>query len=139
MLVTYDKNLLPKKWSEWATCLDLFVAEEIEIFPWEVVLVPTWIKTDFASKIYARSSLAYKRKLMLANNIGIIDKDYRWEIKVMLWNFGNTIQILEKWERVAQIEFDWYELFEVDEWMYNVWESIDESKRWNGWFGSTGN
>lgn len=137
MLVTYENSLLPTKWTPLASAFDLYVAEKTEIKPWDVVLVPTWVKTNFANKIYARSSLAYKRKLMLANNVGIIDVDYRWELKVMLWNFWSETQVLEKWERVAQMEFEWEEEFVVDEHIYTIWEEFAPSLRGGGWFWST--
>ncbi len=138
MIVTKKAIHLPTKWSEWATCYDLRCSEETIILPWEVKLIPTGVKTNFASKIYARSSLAFKRKLMLANSVWIIDADYRNEIKVMVYNFWTMEQIIEENERIAQIEFDWTEDMITDEQIYETWEDFVPTKRWLGWFGSSG-
>jgi dUTP pyrophosphatase len=138
-IVSTKEEFIPKKWSTEATCYDLFVAEETTILPWEVKLVPTWIKTNFASKIYARSSLAIKRKLILANSVWIIDKDYRGEIKVAIFNLSWDLQIIEKWGRIAQIEIEWPEQdILINEAMYEQWERFwGETWRGEGGFGST--
>ena len=51
----------------------------------------------------ARSSLAYKRGLLLANGVGIIDYDYKDEVKVMLYNSKGYDEYIDAGERIAQL------------------------------------
>ena len=88
---------------------DLICNVATEILPGEVKLVktgsyvPNNLKDGQYLALHARSSLALKRKLMLANGVGVIDKDYEDEIKVMLYNFGDEPQYIFKDERIAQV------------------------------------
>jgi dUTP pyrophosphatase len=54
-------------------------------------------------QIRCRSSLAFKRKVILANGIGTVDADYPDEIKVLLMNVGTSPVVIEKGERIAQM------------------------------------
>lgn len=88
---------------------DLICNVAIEIRPGEVKLVktgsyvPSNLKDGQYLALHARSSLALKRKLMLANGVGVIDKDFEDEIQVMLYNCGCETQYLFKGERIAQV------------------------------------
>jgi dUTP pyrophosphatase len=121
---------------------DLSAAEDIEIKPWEIKLVPTGIKVLMSKgevlKIYARSSLAINKKLMLANGVGIIDADYynnesnEGEIFIPLLNFGDKPFKILKGERVAQGIFENFYTSSGDE----AGQSSMEKR--TGGFGSTG-
>ena len=136
VIIIKDEALMPKKWSINSTCYDLFLDQNAIIQPWEIKILWTWIKTNFASKIYARSSLAIKKQLMLPNSVWIIDSDYRWEIKVALYNFWNEAVSLKRLERLAQIECEDFK-FIVDKKLYENWEKLEISNRWNWWFWSS--
>ena len=139
-LVTYDSTLLPEMGSKYSTCFDLKSAEDVTINPGEVKLVWLWVKTNFASKIYARSSLPLKKGLMLANSVWIIDEDYRGEIKAMFYNFTDKPVEIKQGERVAQME-PWKDDiidFIVDKETYEKWDKWEDTERWVGGFGSTG-
>ena len=88
---------------------DLICNVATEILPGEVKLVktgsyvPNNLKDGQYLALHARSSLALKRGLMLANGVGVIDKDYEDEIQVMLYNSGSKTQYLFKGERIAQV------------------------------------
>ena len=103
-IVVYDEKLIPEYKTSWSMCMDLKSSEDCEIQPWEVKIIKTWIKTNFPSKIYARSSLSLKKRLVLMNSVWIIDEDYRGEIWVIIWNMSWIIQRIEKYERIAQME-----------------------------------
>lgn len=133
-LITTNKDYIPTKWSKGATWYDLKVAEEITIYPREIKLVSTGVKTNFASKVYARSSLALKKHLLLANWVGVIDEDYRWELKVMLLNVWDEAVTLKRLDRVAQIECEDFKTI-IDKELYNNWA---DTERGAGWFWSTG-
>ncbi len=75
-----------------------------------------------------RSSLALKQGLMLANSIGVIDADYKDEIKVMFFNPTNKPVTIEKGQRIAQLIPMQY--------VTGIFP-VEENDR-NGGFGSTG-
>ena len=108
----------------------------VEIKPNESYTVATGISISipkgYVGLIYARSSLGTKKGLAPANKVGVIDADYRGEIKVVLFNHSKEIQIISPNERIAQIVITPYikvNFIEVDE--------LDETNRGNGGFGST--
>ena len=111
--------------------------EEIIIKPGEVGKVPTDLKIEipegFFVAIYPRSSTGVKRQLMLANSTGIIDSDYRGEIKLFFYNFGKNEQVIKKNERLAQMVVQPYEKVEIQK-----VNDLCESERGEGGFGSTG-
>lgn len=83
--------------------------------------------------IFARSGLATKQGLRPANCVGVIDSDYRGEIKVALHNDSNEHRVVSGGERIAQLVVIPYlnvELFEADE--------LSDTERGEGGFGSTG-
>lgn len=128
----------PQRQTPGSAGFDLQVAEDTVIAPNTIVLVPTGISVaipdGFVGKVYARSSLPKKYRLMLPNSVGVIDSDYRGEIFVQLYNFGTVPIVLHKGDRIAQLVIEPYAhnavLFEVDE--------LDETERGAGGFGSTG-
>lgn len=94
---------------------DLSASVETLIPAGKIVLVATGVylrktsRTDFLEYddhfflLTARSSLAYKTGLLLANGVGVIDSDYKDEIKVMLFNPTNEDVIIEAGTRIAQL------------------------------------
>ncbi len=83
--------------------------------------------------ICARSGLAAKSGICLANGIGVIDSDYRGEIGVALLNTSNTHYTVMPGDRIAQLMFTPVltpTLCEVAD--------LDETERGAGGFGSTG-
>jgi len=143
-IVVKDEKLKPIKWTVNATCMDLFSAEDITIEPGEIKLVWLWVKTNFANKIYPRSSLPLKKWLILANSVWIIDSDYRGELKGQLLNITKEPVKISKYEKLLQLEIDceykidWYSLnINVNKDRYDNWESIDKTDRGEWWFWST--
>jgi len=94
---------------------DLLAREGAVIEPGQVSAVATGVWIDQVNhneipagsipelQIRSRSSLAFKRRVVLANGIGTIDADYPDEIKVLLMNLGTTPVVIEKGERIAQM------------------------------------
>lgn len=119
--------------SEW----DDYFKSKIVIMPHETKMIPTGIAiavpTGYMGCVYARSGLASKHGLAPANCVGIVDSDYRGEVKVALHNYSNKNQIIDVGERIAQLVIQPISLctpVEVDE--------LDETERGVGGFGSTG-
>ena len=80
-----------------------------------------------------RSGLAAKHGISVLNSPGTIDADYRGEIKVILVNLSNEPFVVNPGERIAQMVVARYEKVEWDE-----VETLDETERGAGGFGSTG-
>lgn len=119
--------------SEW----DDYFKSKIVIMPHETKMISTGIAiavpTGYMGCIYARSGLASKKSLAPANCVGIVDSDYRGEVKVALHNYSDKNQIIDVGERIAQLVIQPISLctpVEVDE--------LDETERGSAGFGSTG-
>ncbi|MCM1545725.1 MAG: dUTP diphosphatase [Clostridiales bacterium] len=134
-----EKAILPTYGSEYAAGADLYACldGEISVAPHQTVMIPTGIALElpvgYAGFIYARSGLASKRNLAPANKVGVVDCDYRGEVKVALHNHGETAQTIAAGERVAQLVVAPYitaEFTEADE--------LSDTVRGAGGFGSTG-
>lgn len=130
---------VPSYGSEYAAGADLYacVDGEIEIKPHATVVVPTGIAIElplgYAGLIYARSGLATKKGLAPANKVGVVDCDYRGEVKVALHNHSEEVQTVLAGERIAQLVITPYltaRFIESD--------SLSETVRGAGGFGSTG-
>lgn len=125
--------------TEYAAGIDLYCRtdEKIIIKPKETAKIRTGLHVEipegYFGAVYPRSSTGVKKHLMLANTVGIIDSDYRGEIMVFFYNYGEEDQIIEDGDRLVQLVIQPYlrcEIKKVDE--------LAESKRGDGGFGSTG-
>lgn len=130
---------LPTYGSAYAAGADLYACLEapVSIAPGETFWVPTGIALEVpagcAGLIYARSSLGAKRGLAPANKVGVIDPDYRGEVRVVLLNHSNQVQTLQPGERVAQLL-----ITPVLTPAYEEAEELSDTSRGSGGFGSTG-
>ena len=61
------------------------------------------IPDGYVGLVFARSGIAAKRDLAPANKVGVIDSDYRGEIKVALHNHGECERVVDPNERIAQL------------------------------------
>jgi dUTP pyrophosphatase len=100
---------LPAYHSAGAAAFDLAARDRMSIAPGAVVLVPTGVVVevpiDHALLIVARSSLPLKKKLIVANGVGVVDSDYRGptdEVNVEVMNVSTTDAVIEAGERIAQ-------------------------------------
>lgn len=111
--------------------------ESIIIQPLQRVMVPTGVHIQlpdgFEAQIRPRSGLAAKHGIGIVNSPGTIDADYRGEIKIILVNLSNEPFTLNPGERVAQMVIARYEKA-----VWKECDSLDESERGEGGFGSTG-
>ncbi len=100
-------------------------------------LVPTGLKialeVGFEAQVRPRSGLALKHGLTCLNSPGTIDSDYRGEVGVILINHGQEPFIIRRGERIAQMVVARHEQAELVE-----VETLDETVRGSGGFGSTG-
>ena len=130
---------LPTYGSEFAAGADLYACleEAVTIQPGETFWVPTGIALEVpvgcAGLVYARSSLGAKRGLAPANKVGVVDSDYRGEVRVVLLNHSKEPQTVQPGERVAQ-----FVITPVLTPTYVEAEELDDTTRGAGGFGSTG-
>ena len=130
---------LPTYGSDFSAGADLYSScdTEITINPGQTEFIGTGIAIEipegYVGLIYARSGLACKKGLAPANKVGVIDSDYRGEIKVALHNHSNSSCNIEKGERIAQIVITPYLkcIFEES-------AELSNTERGHGGFGSTG-
>lgn len=133
------RAILPTYGSSEAAGADLYACLEapVTIAPGETAWIPTGLALEVpkgcAGLVYARSSLGVKRGLAPANKVGVIDSDYRGEIRVVLLNHGKTEQTIEHGERVAQ-----FLITPVLQPAYEEVEELTDTDRGIGGFGSTG-
>lgn len=135
----YPQAVTPSYGTDFAAGADLYAYLEapVTIAPGETFLVHTGIAMEipagFAGLIYARSGLASKKGLAPANKVGVVDADYRGEIMVALHNHSQKEAVIENGERIAQLVITPFLTAEFIE-----TESLDETERGEGGFGSTG-
>ena len=133
-----ENAVTPTFGTEFSAGADLYSAEgDVVINPGETKFIGTGLATAIpvgtVGLIYARSGLACKKGLAPANKVGVIDSDYRGEIKVALHNHGTEPQTVLKGERVAQMVITpYYSVNYVED------QELDETLRGEGGFGSTG-
>ena len=134
-----NKNaIIPKKASEGSSGYDIYACEDVSITSGKVALVHTGISVEipkgFEIQIRPRSGLALKKQITVLNTPGTIDSDYRGEIGVILINHNDIPVFINKGDRIAQMVIN--EVFDSD---FIAVNNLEESKRGDGGFGSTGN
>lgn len=91
-------------------CADIYADETVIIKPNQTALISTGIALavpmGYVAHIYPRSSIGAKTPLRLANSVGVIDSEYRDEIKVIYTNLGTKPYTIEKGDRIAQMSID---------------------------------
>lgn len=138
-IINKSNNALPEYQTSGAAGMDIraFVPSDIKIKPGEVKLVPTGlyleIPNGYEIQVRARSGLALKNSIGVANGIGTIDSDYRGELCVILVNFGQNEFVVKNGDRIAQMVLNKYEPIE-----FVVDEELSSTERGEGGFGSSG-
>ena len=135
-----DPNVkLPEYKSDGASGMDLlaFIKETINIKPKTSSLIPTGLSVAFSKnyeiQIRPRSGLAAKKNISVLNTPGTIDSDYRGEIKIIIYNHGNTDFVINNGDRIAQMI-----LSPVLKIKFEETNDLPETIRGEGGFGSTG-
>ena len=118
-----------------SACLD----EPVTLHPGQSALIPTGIAlapeadAPVVLLLYARSGLAIKHGIALQNGVGVIDADYRGEIKVGLINQSAEPYTIVHGERIAQMV-----VTPILRAAFTETDSLDDTVRGSGGFGSTG-
>lgn len=113
------------------------INNDICISPNEIILIPTGIAIEIPNSYFgmicSRSGLAAKYGIYILNSPGIIDSDYRGEIKCVLHNSSNSIFTVKNGTRIAQLIIMKYENIKFVE-----SETLSDTSRGFNGFGSTG-
>ena len=134
-----DKAILPKYQTDGAAGMDISACldETVTLKPMERKLISTGfaiaVPDGYAAFLYARSGLASKKGITLPNCVGVVDSDYRGEVKVALVNLSDEEFLINDGDRIAQMVISPVNqaiLIETDE--------LSETERAGGGFGSTG-
>ena len=137
---TNPYSSLPRYATAGAAAMDLsacLMEEPVTLEPGQRALVPTGIAVALPALhvglLFARSGLATRQGIALTNGVGVIDSDYRGEIKVGLINLGSESVTIRHGERIAQLA-----VMPVVQAAPVEVDDLDETDRGTGGFGSTG-
>ena len=135
-----ENAIIPKRATAGSAGLDLCacIDEPLTVKAGERAVIPSGIaialeSSEVVALVFARSGLAIKHGISLSNSVGVIDSDYRGEICVGIINTSREDYTVNPGERIAQLVLAPVipaEPVEV--------ESLDETERGAGGFGSTG-
>jgi len=136
-IVNKSTNPLPAYQTEGSVGFDLMSTELMMVFPKSRTLIPTGIyiaiPDGFEGQVRPRSGLAIREGLTVLNTPGTIDSDYRGEIKVIVYNTGESTITINPGDRIAQLVISPIQKVELEE-----VEELDSTERGEGGFGSTG-
>lgn len=138
-IVNKSTNPLPDYKTDGSSGMDLHANLETPVFlkPLERALIPTGlfieIPVGHEGQIRARSGMSIKHGITLINAVGTIDSDYRGELKIPVVNISNEAYSIKHGERIAQLVITEYTRVDIKE-----VETLSESQRGEGGFGSTG-
>lgn len=135
--------------------VDVYAAEDAVVNSFESTIIPLGIAMNipegYRVKVFSRSSLSLKKKLIVSNSVGIIDTGYKNEIGLICHSlpyykycdedsypeekslYNNLIKI-KKGDKIAQFQLEKIEEFEMEE-----VDELDMSNDRGGGYGSTGN
>lgn len=135
----YTDIPLPEYATEGSSGLDLRAAvkKNTVLESGKVLLIPTNLSVEiplgYEMQVRPRSGLAAKHGIGVLNSPGTIDSDYRGEIKVILYNFGDKDFVINRGDRIAQMVISKVYLAELIE-----EKELSDSQRGSGGFGHTG-
>lgn len=131
---------LPRFATAGAACMDLCacIDQPVTLAVGERQLIPTGIaialpSAEYVALVFARSGLGIKHGIALSNGVGVIDSDYRGEIRVGLTNLSDTPYTVQPGDRIAQLA-----VMPVVQAELERVDSLDDTGRGTGGFGSTG-
>lgn len=138
-LINKSKHATPAYETAGSAGMDLRanITEAITLQPLERTIVKTGLHialpVGFEAQVRPRSGLAAKKGITVLNAPGTVDADYRGEIGVILVNLSNEEFVINDGERIAQLVIAKHERV-----TWNEVNTLDETERGTGGFGSTG-
>jgi len=139
ILSGFDDVELPRYATEGSAGMDIRAAvnDEVILKSGKTILVPTnfslEIPEGFEIQVRPRSGMAINHSIGILNSPGTIDSDYRGEIKIILFNFGEEDFIIKRGDRIAQLIVS-----RVYRTMLKEIDELNSTGRGSGGFGHTG-
>ena len=139
LVINKSNNELPAYETIASAGLDVraFIEDSITLKPFERKLVKTGlfleIPVGYEAQVRPRSGFALKNGVTVLNSPGTIDADYRGEVGVILINLSQENVEIHSGDRIAQLVFA-----KVEQAEWNEVETLSETERGLGGFGSTG-
>ena len=156
-----EKAMEPVRATKGAAGWDLYTAEDVVLYPFRAIIVPTGIKAALpvgsTLLILPRSGYSIKNQIVMPNSVGVIDEDYRGGIGIsMMWVPEPTslLRFEPSWEDPSKITFTWDQTatFRIPKftriaqavlvpYLEQDWRKVDalpETARGTGGFGHTG-
>jgi deoxyuridine 5'-triphosphate nucleotidohydrolase len=129
--------VIPTRGSQLSAGHDLYISQDLIVPAKGMAIAPTGLSVEFHGgyhylRIAPRSGLAVKG---IDVGAGVVDADYRGEIKVILYNHSDTDYSFKKHDRVAQMIVEAIHYVEV----IKENKDLSETERGSAGFGSTGN
>lgn len=145
-LILMEGGKMPVKGSKYSAGYDLFSNEKVVVYPHTRVCVSTGVKlkmldNEFYIRIAPRSGLAVKKSIDIG--AGVVDSDYRGEMKVVFINNGDFEYCIDVGDKIAQFIVEKYEPNTLIKCYNNMGvetesEELSIIERGEGGFGSTG-
>ena len=134
----HKHSKVPTKGSSQAAGYDLYASQSLVLFPNETGVVGCGFQMrmpeDMCAMVCSRSGLAAKKGIFVSNAPGILDADYRGEIKVILHNLSRSPFSVKPADRIAQMVFHKVERTSLN--LVDTFVSSD-TDRGTGGLGST--
>ena len=113
------------------------IEQDIELKPRDICMIPTGLACEipngYCGFVCSRSGLAYKNGIAVLNSPGIVDSDYRGELKIILINHSQTTFTITDGMRIAQML-----IVPIQSCNWRQCENLSDTKRSENGFGSTG-
>lgn len=138
-IVNRSSNPLPAYATEGSAGMDLRadLQTPVTLKPLERSLVPTGLFIElpvgYEAQVRPRSGMALKQGITCLNAPGTVDSDYRGELKVLLINLSDTVQVINHGDRIAQMVIS-----KTEHAAFVTVTELNESIRGEGGFGHTG-
>lgn len=138
-IVNTSAHPLPAYATSASAGMDLLanIEEPLKLEMLDRAMIPTGISIQlpegYEAQVRPRSGLAARHGISVTNSPGTIDADYRGEIQVLLINLSREPYTIQPGDRIAQLVVARHERVE-----WESVESLDETDRGAGGFGSTG-
>jgi dUTP pyrophosphatase len=138
-IVNHSSHPLPAYATAGSSGLDIraHIEDPLSFKPLERRLVPTGLFIElpqgYEAQIRPRSGLAIRQGITCLNTPGTIDADYRGEIKIILINLSEEVQVINPGDRIAQLVIQ-----QVEKLVWVVVEELQVTERNAGGFGHTG-
>jgi dUTP pyrophosphatase len=138
-IVNRSSNPLPAYATAGSAGMDLRanLVESLTLQPLERSLILTGLFIElpvgYEAQIRPRSGLALKQGITCLNSPGTVDSDYRGELKIIIINLSNTVQVINHGDRIAQMI-----IAKTERAKLQVVLQLNETQRGDGGFGHTG-